>query len=133
LSQDRRRFDRYLVNWRVALIYEDQNLNTHTYYGRAIEVSEGGLSLLLDYNFIINDTITVLLEAPPLNNKTKHSLIEIHSQMVYTIYSGQYQSFKSGIKFLQFKGQGRQVLKRRLNSMIHNNLGNHYGREDTKD
>jgi len=106
-----REYPRYLVRWRIAIVYEG-SCGGKTFYGRANDICMGGMSVLCDHNIFFENEVTLLLALPPLSPREKEKILEISSRMVYTVLSN--QSFRVGLKFLSFKEGEKKLLENRL-------------------
>ncbi|UXY14949.1 PilZ domain-containing protein [Chitiniphilus purpureus] len=104
---------RYLVNWRVAIVYEEREQRL-SFRGRAFDVSKGGFSLHSDFSLPVSDRVTVLLSIPPLNVGQPPKVIEVKSRVVYTVLSSEFGAFRTGVQFVDFKGDGREALSYHL-------------------
>ncbi|HSC81668.1 MAG TPA: PilZ domain-containing protein [Chitinolyticbacter sp.] len=106
---DKRVEPRYLVNWRVAIVYEERDQRM-SFRGRAFDVSRGGFSLHSDFSLPVSDKVTVLLSIPPTSAGQRPKIIEVKSRVVYTVLSNEFGAFRTGVYFVEFKGDGRQAL-----------------------
>jgi hypothetical protein len=121
----RRRADRYLVNWRIAVVY-DEAAGKSTYHGRAHDLSAGGVSMLCDHNILFEAPVIVLLALPAMVAGKRATIIEIRSQMRYTILTR--RGFRVGIEFLSFRPGELDLLTARLqNSVPHQQSSRHWG------
>lgn len=112
LPQNRRMHRRYLVKWRMAIVYEG-GAGKKTFHGRVNEISLNGLSIHCDYNVFYEGKVILLLVLPPLNAGVKGKTLEISCRMNYTILSQ--QLFRIGLEFLEFQGNDKKLLEDRLN------------------
>ncbi|MDD5242361.1 MAG: PilZ domain-containing protein [Sulfuricella sp.] len=106
-----RQFERYLVRWRMAIVF-DGGKGKDTFHGRVNDISAGGISIHCDYNIFYTDIVTLLLAIPPLSITQDKKIIEVKSRMVYTILSK--NAFRIGLKFIRFKPGDEKFLKERL-------------------
>lgn len=109
---NRRLHRRYLVKWRMAIVYEGGS-GKKTFHGRVNEISLSGLSIHCDYNIFYEGKVILLLILPPLNAGTRPKTLEISCRMNYTILSQ--QLFRIGLEFLEFQGNDKKLLEDRLN------------------
>ena len=111
--QEKREFKRFLVNWKVAVVNAKAGQD-HVFHGRARDISLGGLCLMSDHNLNIRNSVRVLIAVPP--NSPNHSphVVEVRSKLAYTVLEKGGRQFRIGITFLEFKGDGRLVLEKRL-------------------
>lgn len=112
LHTDMRSHERLLVNWRMAIVYEGGK-GKSTFYGRAHDLSMGGVSIYCDHNIFFEESVILLLALPPLIVGHRERILEIHSQMVYTVLTR--RGFRVGLKFLGFKPDEKKLLEERVN------------------
>jgi len=111
--QEKREFKRYLVNWKVAVVNEKSGQD-HVFHGRARDISMGGLCLMSDHNLNIRNSVRVLIAVPPNSPKHPPHVVEVRSKLAYTVLEKGGKQFRIGITFLEFKGDGRLMLEKRL-------------------
>jgi|JI9StandDraft_2_1071091.scaffolds.fasta_scaffold119362_2 hypothetical protein len=102
---------RYLVKWRIAIVYEG-GAGKKTFHGRVNEISMGGLSIHCDHNVFHEGKVILLLALPPLNAGAREKILEITCRMNYTILSK--QLFRIGLEFVQFREGEKRLLEERL-------------------
>lgn len=102
---------RYLVKWRIAIVYEG-GTGKKTFHGRVNEISMGGLSIHCDHNVFYEGKVILLLALPPLNAGAREKILEITCRMNYTILSQ--QLFRIGLEFVQFREGDKRLLEERL-------------------
>jgi len=112
LHTDMRSHERALVNWRMAIVYEGGKAKS-TFYGRAHDLSIGGVSIYCDYNIFFEKSVILLLALPPINTAQRERILEIHCQMMYTVLTR--RGFRVGLKFLEFNPGERNLLQERMN------------------
>lgn len=103
---DHRECVRHLVRLPISIINHD---GTKHYKDITKDLSETGLSILYPHNAHITDDVTILLSL-------HGQLIEIVGRFVYTVYSSEDQTFRTGISFKSFKHNGRKKLLKFLNN-----------------
>lgn len=108
-----RAHERMLVNWRIAIVYEGGKVKS-TFYGRAHDLSLGGVSIYCDHNIFFQQAVILLLALPPLNVGQRERILEIHCKMVYTVLAR--RGFRVGLKFISFKPGEKKLLKERINN-----------------
>lgn len=106
-----RQQERYLVRWRMAIVFENDK-GKDTFYGKGNDISMGGISIYCDRNIFHKGTVTLFLMVPPLNAKQTKRILEIKGRMVYTILSK--NAFRIGLQFLKFKPGDEEFLENRL-------------------
>lgn len=104
---------RYSVNWKIALIFEDQE-HKPTYHERTHDLSLTGTGMLTGNNLYAATPVIILLAPPPLHLGHRQKLIEIKARQQYVVYSGETRCWRLGFAFLEFKNDGFDVLKDRL-------------------
>ena len=104
-------YKRYLVKWRMAIVYEG-GMGKKTFHGRVNEISLGGLSIHCDHNVFYEGKVILLLALPPLNAGTKEKILEISCRMNYTILSQ--KLFRIGLEFVDFRTGDKKLLEERL-------------------
>lgn len=111
---DVRSSDRYLVRWKMAVVFDGQE-GRPTYHGRTHDLSLSGTGMLTDINLQKSKSpVIVLLAPPPLHRKERPKLIEIRARQLDVVYSGANRSFRLGFRFLEFKNDGIDYLRDRL-------------------
>lgn len=111
--QEKREHQRYLVNWKVAVVNAKAGKD-HVFHGRARDISLGGLCLLSDHNLAFSNSVRVLIAVPPHSPKHPPHVLEVRSKLAYTVLEQGGRHFRIGISFLEFKGDGRRFLEKRL-------------------
>lgn len=108
--RDLRATPRYMVDWRIALVF-DEGEEKFTYQGRTYDLSMNGTAMLTHHNVFAKGPVTVLLAPPPLHKGGSKKVIEIHARQIYSVYSGALSCFRLGFDFVGFKGDGKKILK----------------------
>ncbi|MCX7179268.1 MAG: PilZ domain-containing protein [Proteobacteria bacterium] len=112
-SVDHRNAERYLVRWRIALVFDEHD-NKPTYHGRTHDLSLSGTGMVTEANVFTEAPVVILLAPPPLYEKHRPKIIEIAARQVYCVYSGALSGFHLGFQFTYFKGDGLQMIRERL-------------------
>ncbi|MFA7270760.1 MAG: PilZ domain-containing protein [Sterolibacterium sp.] len=110
---DHRNAKRYLVRWKIALIFDEEE-HRPTYHGRTHDLSLNGTGMLTSTNVFTSSPVVILLAPPPLYKNHRQKIIEIRARQVYCVYSGELACFHLGFQFTNFKDDGLQVLNERL-------------------
>lgn len=113
VNKDQRESPRYLVHWKIALVFDEAE-NKPIFHGRTFDLSLTGTAMLTRHNVYTDAPVTVLLAPPPLNRGGSKRVIEIHARQVYSVYSGAFSCFRLGLHFIRFKDEGLEILKERL-------------------
>ncbi len=101
------------MHWEVAIVFDEAD-GRPKLHGRTHEVSAEGISILLDTNVFASEPVTVLLAIPPLHHGQRKTIIEARSRMRYTVHSSLHGTFRIGIHFQSFKGEGKALLLKSL-------------------
>ncbi|HXU93534.1 MAG TPA: ATP-binding cassette domain-containing protein [Gallionella sp.] len=117
LDDDKRTHMRRLCRWRMAIIHENMGKN-EIFHGHTADLSMGGATVFIHHNIFRVETVTMLLAVPPLNAGLKETIIEIKCRMTSTILDSGQNLFRVGLSFEGFKGDGKSVLARILNSRM---------------
>lgn len=112
---DAREHQRFLINWRAAIILGGAEEKS-TFYGRAHDISVDGASFCSDYSIQFTGAVILLLALPALNAGQKEQILEIRCKIVYCRLSR--QLFRVGLKFLGFKGEEKKLLEARINNRV---------------
>lgn len=108
-NSSRRRHHRHVVSWRVAIINKKSEKN-EIYHGRTQNVSLSGVSILVDHNVYFTSEVVILLAIPPIHQGLKESIVEIQCSGTYTVLDSAHGQFRVGMKFDQYKGEGKKIL-----------------------
>ncbi|WP_169307186.1 PilZ domain-containing protein [Chitiniphilus eburneus] len=100
---------RFLVNWRVAIVYEEREQRL-SFRGRAFDISHGGFSLHSDFSLPMSDKVTVLISIPAVSAGQRPKVVEVKSRVIYTVLSNEFGLFRTGVQFVEFKADGRESL-----------------------
>lgn len=112
-SVDHRNAERYLVRWKIALIFDEAE-HKPTYHGRTHDLSLSGTGMVTDTNVFSESPVVILLAPPPLYESHRQKVIEIKARQVYCVYSNALSGFHLGFQFTYFKGDGLKVIRERL-------------------
>jgi len=115
-TAEQREHVRHPVHWRTAIIHKNVDRND-IYHGRTYDVSMNGASVFIHHN-IFRPEVVMLLAIPPLIIGQKETIIEIHCHMAYTVLDSEQSLFRIGLRFLSFKGDGRNILTKTLSKRI---------------
>jgi hypothetical protein len=106
---EHRNCPRYRVHMQVAIVYEYRG-QSEIFHGRTHDLSLSGASVYSDHNIFVEEPVKILLAIPPLSSNQHKKIIEIHSQMAYTVMPANYHKFRIGLHFLRFKEDGSTIL-----------------------
>ena len=104
------RATRYAVHWKVGIMYKKDEKN-EVFHGRTFEVSSTGTSFLSQHNIFFGGEVTALLALPWYRDNQTEKIIQIRSRVIHTILSSENQSFRTGLQFLEFKGDTGHLLE----------------------
>ena len=103
---DARGAARVNAHWRARVL-----INAEAYIeGRTINVSEGGVSLLLDRRFPDGSVLTIALALPDPTDRTRLHAVTAQARVVFNVASG--DQFRLGLQFTQLPDDGRQAIRR---------------------
>ncbi len=111
--KNRRQHPRYHLRWNVALELNRDGELVHV-MGRTHDLSISGASILLPRDVHAMAVVPVMLAPPPLFTGQEAELIEAEARLVYSFLSPAHDSFRVGLSFLRFRGQGLEQLSKRL-------------------
>ena len=112
-SADRRDSRRVIAQLKVAIIYHhhaDESTRP-TYHGKTSDVSMTGISVVVSENIFSENEVTVLLAVPSAHYGGAQKIVEATAKMVYTVFSSEYDAFRVGLNFRQFKRNGKEVFE----------------------
>lgn len=107
---EKRSYSRYVIDWRVAIVNENDT-ERHIFHARANDISLGGVSMLCDENVFFTQSVILLIAVPPFTYGAKETIIEIRSQTLYTVLAASVRQFRLGFHFLEFRGDSKTVLE----------------------
>ena len=105
-----RKHYRHPVHWRVAIVHDNVGKN-EIYHGQTHDLSVTGASIFMDKNLFLSAEVIMLLAVPPTSIGQRETIIEIMCNMAYTVLDSEHSRFRIGIRFLNFKRNGRQLLE----------------------
>ena len=115
-TAENREHIRHPVHWRAAIIHKNMDRND-IFHGRTHDLSVSGASVFIHHN-IFRPEVVMLLAVPPLHAGQKETIIEIHCHMAYTVLDSEQSQFRVGLRFLSFKGDGRNILAKILSTRV---------------
>ena len=108
--QDQRINPRYPLRWRAALrVPAGQML-----YGGTVDVSIGGVSVLLEQNIVYGTMVSLFLQIPPPRVGAPPLVIETRAKVLYTAFSADHDRWRLGVQFLDFDAEHRKRLEKEL-------------------
>lgn len=113
---DHRENPRYLVGWRVAIVNKNSAAN-QTWYGRAYDISAGGVNIHSENNLHFSDSVVLLLAMPARVPGNPPRIVEVASESLYTILMANSPVFRIGFRFSDFKKDGKRNLEQYLTTV----------------
>jgi len=110
---DRRECPRVRMQLKVAVVYHQHKGRSTppTYHGRTYDICMSGLSLVIDRSIFHEGEVTVLLALPQALAGAPQKIMTATAEMTYAIRSSKLKAFKIGMAFLEFKGNGKELLE----------------------
>ena len=120
----RRKHYRHPLRWRVAVVNKSGGQHD-IYHGRTHDISLSGASIMLERNVFFTAEVVILLAIPPMHQGQRETILEIQCNVMHTVMDSASGLFRLGMKFVHFKGEGKQVLHDILSKR-------HIPKQDTK-
>ena len=111
--EDKRAAPRYLAHWKITIIF-DAAEKKPVIHGYTNDLSLSGTAVNTDHNVASTKPVTVLLFPPLLYGEDQQKTIAIKANLAYTVFSGSDSCFRIGLHYTNFKDDGLQILKDRL-------------------
>ena len=98
---------------KLAVVYHQHKgrATPPTYHGSTYDICMSGLSMVIDRSIFHEGDVTVLLALPHLRAGAPQKIITSTAEITYAIHSSKLKAFKIGMAFLEFKGNGKELLK----------------------
>ncbi len=103
---DARGSNRVNAHWRARVLVSSESFIE----GRTVNVSEGGVSVLLDRRFADGTVLTVAIAVPDPTDRTRLHGVTAQAKVVFNVASG--DLFRLGLQFTQVPDDGRQAIRR---------------------
>jgi len=103
---DARGVARVNAHWRARVLISAEAFVE----GRTINVSEGGVCVLLDRRFADGAVVTMALAVPEPIDRTRLNVLTLQARVVFNVASG--DQFRLGLQFTQISDDGRQAIRR---------------------
>ena len=115
-NADRRRGARARLRLRLSIVYPqcEGRATRPIYHGTTDDLGMSGLSTVAEDNVLHEGEVTVFLALPPVHGWAPQRIVEATAVMTYAIHSSKLRGFKIGMKFLEFKLDGRELLEAAL-------------------
>lgn len=111
---NRRRSERYLVNWRANVELPGGSVHS----GVTCDLSLAGAAILLDKNILDTPLLQVRLVIPPVDGVLPASGAVILAEHRYTILDSRHQRFRVGLLFREYRTGLRALAARLEHSMV---------------
>lgn len=103
---DARGSSRVNAHWRARVLVSADSFIE----GRTVNVSESGVSVLLDRRFADGAVLTVAIAVPDPTDRTRLHGVTAQAKVVFNVASG--DLFRLGLQFTQVPDDGRQAIRR---------------------
>lgn len=114
----KRKYERYLVHWKIAVVFDSAIEGRERFYGKTDDISMSGISLYSDHNIFVEAPVTVLVSIPGYHNDGRNKVVEIRCQMVYTYLCSKGNGFRTGLRLIKFKDEGKKIMRAALDAKI---------------
>jgi len=108
-----RQAQRFPFHWEVAIVFDSKE-GKRTFHGTTHDISIRGCAILTEHNVFSEYPISVLVAIPAANPSGGKRIVETKGRMIYTVLSSGHRKFRSGIQFLEFTGNNKQLLQKAL-------------------
>ena len=115
-NEDRRGAARARLQLRLAVVYPQREGRPYRpiYHATTYDLGMSGLSMVVEDNAFHEGEVTVLLALPPAHSWAAQKVITVTGAMTYAIHSSKLNAYKIGVRFLDFKADGRELLQTAL-------------------
>ena len=109
---DRRESARVGLELRLALVYpqRDDRPARPMFHGKTHDIGLSGLSMIVDYNILQEGDVSVVLALPPAHAGGSRRAVACTAEMSYAIHSSKLDAYKIGLRFREFRGNGKELL-----------------------
>ena len=104
---------RYRVFWRIVIIYNKDG-KKNIFHGHTYDVSISGACIFSDHNIFVDEPVAMTMEVHSLHLNKKNPVIGMKCRMLYNILSSNYSTYRIGVEFIEFDGDGKKLLKEAL-------------------
>ena len=104
---------RYRVFWRIVIIYNKDG-KQNIFHGHTYDLSINGACIYSDHNIYVEEDVAMTIEVNSLHLNKKNSVIGVKCRMLYNILSSNYSKYRIGVEFIEFAGNGKNILKEAL-------------------
>lgn len=112
-GEEHRSEPRFRVRWHVTA-WPGANPEA-AHHGFIKDISFKGVSILIEHNLKIVNTVTLHIHLPPLAVGQPPRTVEVKSKLIYTIHDSEELFFRAGFHFVEFKSEAdRDYLHSRL-------------------
>ena len=118
--QEKRRTRRYPFHWPVIVVPDG---GQSSYRAGTHEISIHGCSVLTDENLKLTRPARLFIALPPETAGAPRTVVAIEARLVYTVLSASQGKFRSGFEFIDFKEDGRGILKHAIDVRAISSVG----------
>ena len=109
----RRTDQRFRVRWKTGFVI-GEGAKRKIFVMRTNDISLGGMSVLAPEKVPPQENYKILIVMPALQMSSKEVILELEGKVMYAVLDTAQGCFRLGVKFNQFKNDGRELLKKRL-------------------
>ena len=109
---DRRESARVGLELRLALVYpqRDDRPARPMFHGKSQDIGLSGLSMIVVYNIFQEGQVAVVLALPRAHSGGSRRAVTCTAEMSYAIHSSKLDAYKIGLRFREFRGNGKELL-----------------------
>ncbi len=109
-----RQVQRFPFHWAVAIVFDNKE-GKRSFHGTSHDISIQGCSVLTEHNVFSEYPVSVVISLPATNPTGYQHVIQAKGRMIYTVLSSGHRKFRSGIEFLEFAENSKNLLQQALN------------------
>ncbi len=113
VTHEKRGEPRHPFHWPVTIVFA-HNPAASPCQGATHDISMEGCAVLTEHNFAPGTHVAIQLSLPPNAAGAARTTVEIGGHIVYTVFSAGHGQFRSGISFLNFREDGKNILLRAI-------------------
>lgn len=111
--EESRKHLRHSRQLRAAIICEGSGKPVKA-YGKTLDVSASGASIVTDCNLANLQPVTVCLLIHPGDQINPPVIVEARSRIVFSIFSGRQGGFRISVEFVKIEGDGAKILQKMM-------------------
>lgn len=112
-----RQAQRFPFHWAVAIVFDSKE-GKRTFHGTTHDVSTQGCAILTEHNVFSEYPVSILLALPAANPAGQKRVVQAKGRMIYTVHSSGHRKFRSGIQFIEFADNSKQLLQSALDERM---------------